>query len=126
LRTQIDGSSAFGWNFESVSIGELASYVGEQVYLRFVVDYIYGESAYGMDYAGFYIDDFMINNTRIGSWETLDDAIPTNSIVVTVTQDGDYGYRARANCSDWYEWSDFEMITVAGLSNDVFIPLVIR
>ena len=126
LRTHIDESSAFGWNLETVSTGDLAAYVGGQVYLRFVVDYIYGESAYGLDYAGFYVDDFTINNAHFGSWVTLDDAITTNSKIVTVSQNGEFGYRARANCSDWYEWSDFEVITITGLTNDVFIPLVIQ
>ena len=126
LRTHIGESDPFVWNLETISSGELAAYMGEQVYLRFVVDYIYGEPAYGLDYAGLYVDDFTINNAVFGSWVTLDDAISANSKVVTITQNGEYGYRARANCSDWYEWSDFETIVVTDLQHNIYIPLVIR
>ena len=106
-------------------MGELSSYVGDQVQLRFVVDYL-GGSVYIGSSVGFYVDDLTINNTAMGSWDTLDDHITSISRMITVYQNGDYSFRTRANCSQWYNWSDVETIQVEGLLNSVYIPLVIR
>ncbi|MGD8968070.1 MAG: C10 family peptidase [Anaerolineae bacterium] len=109
------------WALETVSTADLAAYVGEVVSLRFVIDYLGGSIYYGS--AGFYFDDFTINDGYIGSdWTTIDDNITTERRTVPVTEGGDYCYRVRAHgcdpsaqpsCSgEWWDWSDVESITV--------------
>jgi hypothetical protein len=125
LESHTDSSGTVTWHQENVTAGELSSYVGDQVQLRFVIDYL-GGSVYTSSSIGFYVDEFTINNAAMGGWETLDDQITTTSRMVTVTNNGDYSFRSRANCSQWYNWSDVESIQVQGVLNKVYIPLVLQ
>jgi hypothetical protein len=125
LESHIDSSGSLTWYQETVTTGELSNYLGDQVWLRFLVDYL-GGSVYTMNTVGFYVDDFTINNAAIGSWETLGDNIASTSSLVTVSQNGDYSFRVRAHCSKWYEWSDMESIRVSGLLNEVYIPIILK
>jgi len=125
LESHSDSTIPVTWYQETVTSNELLGYVGKQVQLRFVVDYLDG-SVYIGSSVGFYVDDISINNSSMGNWETLDDQINSTSRLVSVYQNGDYSYRVRANCSTWYEWSDVETINVSGLLNNVYIPLILR
>ena len=60
-----------------MTTAELSSYVGETVNLRFVVDYLGG--TYTGSTPGFYIDEFVINDAKFGTWATIDDTLKTES-----------------------------------------------
>jgi hypothetical protein len=111
LITHTEASTAWpiSWHPETVTSGELAVYVGKVVFLRFIIG---PRHYYTGPYVGFYLDDFAINNCYTGDWTTVDNSITTESRPITATQGGDHCYRVRANCSQWYEWSDVEIITV--------------
>jgi hypothetical protein len=125
LESHTVSSNSLIWNRENVTALELSDYVGELVQLRFVINYL-GGLVYTMSSTGFYVDEFSIEEASMGSWETLDDSISSTSRSVTVSQNGDYSFRVRANCSKWYDWSDVESIHVSGLSNPIFIPIILR
>jgi hypothetical protein len=125
LKSYTVSSNSLTWSQENVTTMELSGYFGELVQLRFVIDYL-GGLVYTMSTVGFYVDAFSVGEASMGSWETLDDSIPSTSRSVTVSQNGDYSFRVRANCSKWYDWSDVESIYVSGLSNPIYIPLILR
>ncbi len=109
-----------GWTLETISTADLSAYAGKVVSMRFVIDYLGGSISYGS--AGFYFDDFTINNCYSGDWTVVDNNITTESKAVPVTEGGEYCYRVRAygcdpsvqtSCSgQWWDWSDVESITV--------------
>jgi hypothetical protein len=93
--------------------------------LRFVVDKI-GASVMVGDSVGVYVDDIQLKNVALGSWLTLDDQITSTTKTINVNQNGDYSYRVRAHCSQWYGWSDVESVNITGATNKVFIPIIQR
>ena len=105
------------WAQEIVSSDDLSAYNGEFVNLRFKVEHYSGYYYLGtppQDWVGFFLDDFTVNNGYFGTWATVDNNIATESKSVTVSSDGDYAYRVRADWnSQWWDWSDYETITVS-------------
>ncbi|UCE18439.1 MAG: C10 family peptidase, partial [Gemmatimonadota bacterium] len=106
-----NNTGAIVWHQEAVTVGDLAAYVGEVVSIRFVVE-LPGYSYFEHELIGFYLDDFAIHNGYIDDWTTVDNNITTESKAITATQSGDHCYRVRAYASDWYDWSDVEVISV--------------
>ena len=124
LESHTDDPNSLTWYSETVTTAELSSYVGETVNLRFVVDYLGG--TYTGSTPGFYIDEFVINDAKFGTWATIDDTLTTESKSLIVTEDGEYFYQTRAGVDDpsivtstlkWMGWSDMESVTVSGLRN---------
>jgi hypothetical protein len=125
LSSHTDFTGGFTWYQETLSSSELSDYVGSKVQLRFVVDKI-GASVMVGDSVGVYVDDIQLKNVALGSWLTLDDQITSTTKTINVNQNGDYSYRVRAHCSQWYGWSDVESVNITGATNKVFIPIIQR
>ena len=104
-------SGDVGWTSETITTTDLSAYVGKIVSLRFAIDYLGGSISYGS--AGFYFDDFVINNGNIADWTVVDNNILTESKSISAVTNGDHLYRVRANWnSQWWNWSNIEDITV--------------
>jgi len=103
------------WTQETITYADLSAYDNQMVYFRFVVEFIEGTfwSGTAYDFIGFFFDDFTINNCHISEWNSVDANISTESKAITITENGDYGYRVHANWnSQWWDYSNIETITV--------------
>ncbi|HOY45521.1 MAG TPA: C10 family peptidase [bacterium] len=108
LRTHTSTATSISWSGVTILPAELAPWIGRTVALRFVIDYNGGSYYYGTQ-MGFYVDDFALQSLRLGSWISLDDAIPGSPAQITVTESGDYSWRVRASWNgQWQPWSDRE------------------
>jgi len=108
LRTHTSTATSISWNSVTIPPAELAPWSGRTVALRFVIDYDGGSYYYGTQ-MGFYLDDFSLQSLRLGSWISLDDAVPGSPAQITVTESGEYSWRVRASWNgQWQPWSDWE------------------
>jgi hypothetical protein len=111
---QSDSDGSINWYSEN-SI-DLSAYVGEILFIRFAYDHQGGGYYSGLSYnfVGFFLDDISITNCSLADdWQTVDDNLMATSTSVTVSQDGEYSYRARAFADGaWRDWSNIETIKI--------------
>lgn len=115
LKTYTSNNNA-GPILETISSAALSAYEGETVSLRFVIDYLGGSISYGS--AGFYFDDFTVNDCIIGDWSQVNDEITSTSYDLNLLQSGEYFYRVRAKVdNNWRDWSNIQGITLTSCDN---------
>jgi M6 family metalloprotease-like protein len=132
LKCQISNDGGDSWETLGTYVGHVTSWTqktfsystiqvlglaaGESCLLRFVGDFEYGSGWSEFPGFGFAIDDISITGTQLasyGNWATLNNAITTNSHLVTGKSTGEYAYRARAySNSIWQGYGSTGVTTV--------------
>jgi len=114
--SQIDPQGTPQWHLETGI--DLSAYTSKHIFIRFAVQYVQGESYYdGSEYSsiGFFVDQFILEETLPVTWSTLDNLLAAASYDISGKSTGTCYYRVRAfRDNAWWGWSNVFEHTVSG------------